>query len=46
MNAVIGEPLTALSMGWGVQTWTLAAMMALAPQEETDINCEGGYCFT
>lgn len=24
-----GEPLTFLSMGWGVQTWTLAAMMAL-----------------
>lgn len=30
------EPLKVLSMGWGVQTWTLAAMMALDEHPRAD----------
>jgi len=30
--------LTILSMGWGVQTWTLAAMMALEEHPRADYN--------
>jgi len=30
------EPLTVLSMGWGVQTWTMAAMMALDEMPRAD----------
>lgn len=33
---VATKPLTILSMGWGVQTWTLAAMIALGEHERPD----------
>lgn len=32
-----GKPFTVLSLGWGVQSWTLAAMMALGELEPADV---------
>jgi hypothetical protein len=39
------EPLKILSMGWGVQTWTLAAMMALdeIPRADFIIHADTGH---
>jgi len=50
----MAEPLRILSMGWGVQTWTLASMIALGEMEpvdfmvfaDTDHETEGTYAFS